>query len=255
MAESAFSLSKTLTKKYFYSSDIVMPRLVSSTSYEDASYNRRAYYVRNRDFSKAEVVVSQNPTLKPLLQLRRSIFHEGVPGHHLEAYARRSSVIEDAPISIGKSEGWAVYTEMLLDYKGVFKGDEELGTLFFRYWPYVYSIAELRLYTTRSTENDFIQFLKEHLLDKEGIDRNLRLTNHGIPLNALGYALTAELYFQQYLRLVRAGFSGDQIREFNHLMLEKGIPPVYAVRRYVDRLIERSRNTTNTETTTLKTHR
>ncbi len=162
---------------------------------------------------------------RPLFTLEALLYHEGVPGHHLEIAL--SQEMEDPPRRVGGvsaySEGWALYAERLgLDlglYQDPYSG---FGRLTYEMWRACRLVVDTGIHAFGWSRDEVVAFMTEntalshHEIDTE-TDRYIRSTGQ-----ALSYKI-GELKIRELRKLAEASL-GDRfdIRDFHDAILKNG---------------------------------
>ena len=94
----------------------------------DASDPTAQYIPASPGNSAAKILLNVSELLKPgaKLYLERVIFHEGVPGHHLQIALQQSSNVSSLNRMLSSpafGEGWAVYASNLADEMGLYTSE------------------------------------------------------------------------------------------------------------------------------------
>ncbi len=166
---------------------------------------------------------------------RATVFHELVPGHHLQAWARaRFNPHRDLFSTPFWVEGWAVWWEFhLWDLQFIATPEERMGALFWRAHRCARIIFSLKFHLGEWTPQQCIDFL----VDRVGHERasatgEVRRSFNGSypPLYQAGYMLGAMQLRGLYGQLVGAGSGRMSEREFHDAILRGGPMPIELVR-------------------------
>lgn len=173
--------------------------------------------------------------------------HEAVPGHHFQLALAQE--IENVP-TIRKlypftaySEGWALYTEWVIDEIGFYEGDPygNLGRLQAEMFRAVRLVVDTGIHLKRWTRQEAIDYMYEHTGMPMGdivseIERYIVM-----PGQALAYKIG--MMHIQDLRQKAEAELGDQfdIAEFHDMILMNGSLPMEIVSAVVDNYIEENR--------------
>jgi uncharacterized protein (DUF885 family) len=166
---------------------------------------------------------------------RATVFHELVPGHHLQWWARaRFNQHRDLFSTPFWVEGWAVWWEFhLWDLKFISAPEDRMGALFWRAHRCARIIFSLKFHLGEWTPQQCIDFL----VDRVGHERasatgEVRRSFNGSypPLYQAGYMLGAMQLRGLYGQLVGPGPGQMSEREFHDRILCGGTMPIELVR-------------------------
>jgi uncharacterized protein (DUF885 family) len=203
-------------------------------------------YVRGADDgSRPGVFYYRNrPESVSRASLQSLIFHEAVPGHHLQAAVlarQQRKALHPASRLIwfsGPSEGWASYAESFAREIGLYDSDYEIiGWLMSSVTPPM--VADLGMQVMGWSREQAIEFINDSMpLRPRDRTEALVGTIAGSPGGAISYPLGA-MQFEQ-LRLFARQKLGNRfdVREFHEVVLADGMLPFTALRAKVDRWIE-----------------
>jgi hypothetical protein len=167
---------------------------------------------------------------------RAVVFHELLPGHHLQAYWRQRSNphrnLFSTPFWV---EGWALWWEMhLWDLKFTSTPEDRLGALFWRAHRCARIVFSLKFHLGEWTPQQCI----DYLVDRVGHERasatgEVRRSFNGSysPLYQAGYMLGAMQLRALYAQQVVGGKMPE--REFHDAILRGGPMPIEMVRALV----------------------
>ena len=164
---------------------------------------------------------------------RATVFHELIPGHHLQGYmTARFNAHRRAFSTPFWGEGWALYWEMLLWDRGFQRSPEDrMGMLFWRTHRAARIIFSLRFHMGTMTPQECIDFL----VDRVGHERanataEVRRSFNGSypPLYQLAYMIGGLQFRALHRELVGPGRMSD--REFHDAIITGGSMPVEMVR-------------------------
>ena len=172
------------------------------------------------------------------LYLDRLMFHEGVPGHHLQRLLSRSSDLSAITNVLGSTaftEGWAVYASNLADEMGLYTSE--------------ISKTPLR----RSAIDDAMAMIIQtglHVhgwIPQQAIDTLVRYTGVGpeeaeqqidyfinAPAHALAYPVGARTIEQLRARSARLRGSRFNVKDFHDVILRNGPVPLTILSKAVD---------------------
>ncbi len=164
---------------------------------------------------------------------RATVFHELLPGHHLQAYWRkRSNPHRDLFSTPFWVEGWALWWEFhLWDLKFTSTPEDRIGALFWRAHRCARIIFSLKFHLGEWTPQQCI----DYLVDRVGHERasatgEVRRSFNGSysPLYQAGYMLGAMQLRALYAQLVTSGKMRE--RDFHDAILRGGSMPIEMVR-------------------------
>jgi uncharacterized protein (DUF885 family) len=229
--------AESLTQKYFYRQPILYPEIIAEPR-NAVNFRATARYEPATEGQEAAVVLNLKKIRAPKMYLFRAMLHEGVPGHHLMfALNAQTPQFSYGLPQAARIEAWAVYSEMVLDHYSVFKDDNELGFLTWRLLPAIAAIAENHIHSVGYDTELLVQFMVNNGVTDAGAKNAAYRLLTAIPFSNYGYSITPSIYYSQFMRLIAAGYTADQIRDFHETLLKNSLPPVYAVRHLVNRLI------------------
>ncbi len=164
---------------------------------------------------------------------RATVFHELVPGHHLQFYSRaRSNQHRDLFSTPFWIEGWSLWWEFYLwDRKFISTPEDRIGALFWRAHRCARIIFSLKFHLGEWTPQQCVDFL----VDRVGHERasatgEVRRSFNGqwSPLYQAGYMLGALQLSELHRTLVDAGKMTDL--QFHDTILKGGTMPIEMVR-------------------------
>ena len=154
-------------------------------------------------------------------------FHESYPGHHMQvslALANESlhPILRYIGVS-GSVEGWALYTERLVDEMGLYSSDvARLGMLSNEAYRAARLVVDPGMHVMGWTRDDAIQYMLEHTA--EGIDSLTSEVDRyaAVPGQATSYLL-GSLEIQRLRKKAELALGDDfDIREFHDRILANG---------------------------------
>lgn len=162
---------------------------------------------------------------RPLFTLEALLYHEAVPGHHLEMAL--SQELEDAPRRFGRinaySEGWALYAERLGLEVGLYENPySNFGRLTYEMWRACRLIVDTGIHAFGWSKEEVVEFLTKntalsHLEVDTETDRYIRDAGQ-----ALSYKI-GELEIRELRELAEKTLGNKfDIRDFHHAVLKKG---------------------------------
>jgi len=164
---------------------------------------------------------------------RATVFHELVPGHHMQYYySARSNPHRELFTTPFWIEGWAVWWEFQLWDLGFPKAPEDkMGMLFWRTHRCARIIFSLNFHMGKWTPQQCVDFLVERVgHERASAEGEVRRSFNGTfpPMYQAGYMLGALQLRALHGELVRAG--GMTNRQFHDAILEGGPMPIEMVR-------------------------
>ena len=213
-------IKNTVVKKYFYNENIDLEYDIKIMN--KSNYGTSIYYqppVNNKKgvfYLKDKSILNKN-------ELYVLSLHEGNPGHNYEYLMNKKNNIPKYILSnyySGFSEGWAMYTESLLESKNLYE-------VFFQHIYNLFRIIRLYLdvglnYYGWSYEN-CSQFMKKYtyVSDEFVIEEITRYISN--PAQAVSYKI-GELLFQDYKKKYLK--KNNNIKDFHKLVLDIGPCPL-----------------------------
>ncbi len=165
-----------------------------------------------------------------------TVFHELIPGHHLQQYACARSNTHRRPFNTAFwTEGWALYWEMTMWDRG-FHADplSRVGALFWRSHRCARIICSLKFHLGQMTAPEWIAFLTERIgheqANAEGEVRRSVAGNYG-PLYQVAYMIGGLQFRRLYEEAVGSGRMTD--RQFHDAVLVENNIPVEMVRAII----------------------
>jgi hypothetical protein len=164
---------------------------------------------------------------------RATVFHELIPGHHLQGYmaARQKAYrrIFSTPFFV---EGWALYWELLLWDRGFAKSPENrIGMLFWRMHRCARIIFSLGFHLEQMTPQQCIDFLVDrvgHERDNATAEVRRSFTTFYGPLYQAAYLLGGFQLRALHRELVESGKLSD--RAFHDAILKENSIPIEMIR-------------------------
>jgi uncharacterized protein (DUF885 family) len=207
-------------------------------------------------------VVSVNLTdlgTRPLYDLESLLYHESVPGHHLQI----SSILVDPSIPQLRKverwwensafvEGWALYAERLGKEMGFFQDPyADFGRLAAELWRATRLVVDSGLHYKRWTREQAIAYLDQntpspHVTNEGAVDRYL-----AVPGQATSFMVGMQHFLAERERAKRALGERFDLRQFHAIVLENGYVPLWAVSADVDRWLAGEAALTSTTTSAL----
>ncbi|GAA4212810.1 DUF885 domain-containing protein [Actinocatenispora rupis] len=171
-------------------------------------------------------------------------FHEGVPGHHLQAAVSRGLALPDFRRyrrCAAHSEGWGLYVEHLADEMGLYSTDvDRLGMLSSAAWRAARLVVDTGLHHHGWSRDRAVEFMRDNTalplieIDNE-IDRYVAAPGQALAY-MIGRVRIDELRERAQRRL---GYAFD-IRDFHHVLLAEGSVPLDTMADLVDDWVTRA---------------
>ena len=207
-------------------------------------------------------VVSVNLTTlgeRPLYELESLLYHEAVPGHHLQI----STILVDPTIPQLRKverywensafvEGWALYAERLGKELGFFQDPySDFGRLAAELWRATRLVVDSGLHDKRWTREQAIAYLDENtpsprVTNEGAVDRYL-----AVPGQATSFMVGMQHLLAERERTKQALGGRFDLRRFHAAVLENGYVPLWAVTASVDDWLAGQAALTSTTTSAL----
>lgn len=183
--------------------------------------------------------------LQPLYELEDLLYHEGVPGHHMQI----ATILSDPGIPKLRKvnqwwqdtafvEGWGLYAEQLGKDMGFYQDPySDLGRLTGELWRACRLVVDTGLHYKRWSREQAIAYLDENSASPHGtivreVDRYL-----AVPGQATAFMVGKLKLVAERERARQALGPRFDIREYHRIVLESGYLPLWAVHERVDRWI------------------
>lgn len=183
--------------------------------------------------------------LQPLYELEDLLYHEGVPGHHMQI----ATILSDPAIPKLRKvnqwwqdtafvEGWGLYAEQLGKEMGFYEDPyADLGRLTGELWRACRLVVDTGLHYKRWSREKAIAYLDENSASPHGtivreVDRYL-----AVPGQATAFMVGKLKFVAERERARQALGSRFDVREYHRIVLENGYLPLWAVHERVNRWI------------------
>jgi uncharacterized protein (DUF885 family) len=183
--------------------------------------------------------------LQPTYELEDLLYHEGVPGHHMQI----STIQRDAAIPKLRKinewwqdtafvEGWGLYAERLGKDMGFYQDPyADLGRLTGELWRACRLVVDSGLHYKRWSRDEAIRYLQENSAAPDGtivreVDRYI-----AVPGQATAFTVGMLKFVSERERARQALGSRFDLREYHHVVLENGYLPLWALEDRVTRWI------------------
>jgi len=179
---------------------------------------------------------------------RSSIYHETVPGHHMQLALEmengslpRWRQVGAFGFTSASTEGWALYAEQLVAETGWYEGDLAglLSQLQRKQFRARRLVADTGLHAKRWTRQQAVDYLGPAL---ETADAASEVDRYVVtPAQACSYMIGALRILELRERAKRELGAGFSLKAFHDVILDAGTVPLDVLDRVVDRWIQRSR--------------
>lgn len=232
----------------FYGGAPLPLQIVRSESYKEASSPSGFYEPGTADGSRPGTVYLNLADMRvlPLYELEDLLYHEGIPGHHLQI----STILTDPSIPQMRKvnewwqdsafvEGWGLYAERLGKDLGFFQDPySELGLLSGELWRASRLVVDSGLHYKRWTRDQAIRYLNENTPSLEennihAVDRYL-----AVPGQATSFMVGMRRFVAERERAREALSSRFDLREYHRVALGSGYIPLWALHEKVSAWID-----------------
>ncbi|HUB06783.1 MAG TPA: DUF885 domain-containing protein [Myxococcales bacterium] len=187
-------------------------------------------------------VNTSDPTTRTLYDQECTVFHESVPGHHLQISIAQS--LQGLPAfrrnggSTGYVEGWALYTERLSDELGLYSGPlARYGMLAGQALRAVRLVVDTGLHAMHWSRQQALDFYLAHTTDPPDVGAS-EIDRYIVwPAQALGYMVGEQEIFALRAEAKRKLGAAFDIREFHDVILGHGALPLPVLEDEVHRWI------------------
>jgi uncharacterized protein (DUF885 family) len=216
-------------------------------SYKEASAPGGFYEPGSTDGRRPGVVYLNlsDMHLQPLYELEDLLYHEGVPGHHMQI----STIQTDAAIPKLRKvnewwqdtafvEGWGLYAERLGKDMGFYRDPyADLGRLTGELWRACRLVVDSGLHYKHWSREEAIRYLQENSAAPDGtivreVDRYI-----AVPGQATAFTVGMQKFVSERERARQALGPKFDLREYHHIALESGYLPLWALEERVTRWI------------------
>ena len=185
----------------------------------------------------------------PIYALEALLYHEGIPGHHLQKALinENPAIPELRKIDIwwlygAHVEGWALYAEYLPREMGFYEDPySDFGRLSMELWRAVRLVVDTGLHAKRWTREQAIDYMvRTSPASREGsareIDRYL-----AVPGQATGFMIGMQEILRLREHAREALGEAFDLREFHQVTLRHGYVPLWALGEAIDQWIDEVR--------------
>ncbi len=223
-------------------------RIVRTEAYKEASSPVGYYEAGPADGSRPGTVNLNlsNMRVLPLYELEDLLYHEGVPGHHMQI----STILVDKSIPQLRKvnewwqdsafvEGWGLYAERLGKDMGFYQDPHsEFGLLTGELWRATRLVVDSGLHYKHWTREQAIQYLNDNTPSPEetnvhAVDRYL-----AVPGQATSFMVGMRKFVAERERARKALGARFDLREYHRIALGSGYIPLWALDQNVTSWIE-----------------
>jgi uncharacterized protein (DUF885 family) len=173
------------------------------------------------------------------------LYHEALPGHHLQISSIRGDPTIPRLRKVNRwwqdtafVEGWALYTERLGKEMGFYEDPySDFGRIAAELWRATRLVVDTGLHSKRWSREQAIRYLDENTpspraSNESAVDRYL-----AVPGQATAFTVGMLQILKERDRARRALGDRFDLREFHAVVLENGYVPLWALSEAVDRWI------------------
>jgi uncharacterized protein (DUF885 family) len=183
--------------------------------------------------------------LQPLYELEDLLYHEGVPGHHMQIATIQTDPTIPKLRKINEwwqdtafVEGWGLYAERLGKDMGFYRDPyADLGRLTGELWRACRLVVDSGLHYKHWSRDEAIHYLQENSAAPDGtivreVDRYI-----AVPGQATAFTVGMLKFVSERERARQALGPKFDLREYHHVVLESGYLPLWALEDRVNRWI------------------
>jgi len=183
---------------------------------------------------------------QPLYELEDLLYHEGVPGHHMQMATiqrddriPRMRKVNEWWQDTAFVEGWGLYAERLGKDMGFYQDPySDLGRLTGELWRACRLVVDSGLHYKHWTREEAIRYLQDNSAAPDGtivreVDRYI-----AVPGQATAFTVGMLKFVEQRERARKALGARFDLREYHHVVLENGYLPLWALEERVGRWID-----------------
>ncbi len=223
-------------------------RVARTDAYKEASSPPGFYEPGPADGSRPGTVYLNLSDMKvcPLYELEDLLYHEGVPGHHMQI----STILVDPSIPQSRKvnewwqdtafvEGWGLYAERLGKDMGFYQEpSSEFGLLSGELWRASRLVVDSGLHYKHWTREQAIQYLNDNTPSPEAT--NIRAVDRylAVPGQATSFMVGMRKFVAERERARAALGPRFDLREYHHVALSSGYIPLWALEQKVTSWIE-----------------
>src|SRR3984957_4067295 len=223
-------------------------RIQRTEAYKEASSPPGFYEAGSADGSRPGVVYLNlsNMQVLPLYELEDLLYHEGIPGHHMQI----STILVDSSIPQLRKvnewwqdsafvEGWGLYAERLGKDLGFYQDPySEFGLLSGELWRASRLVVDSGLHYKHWTREQAIRYLNDNTPSAQ--ETNVRAVDRylAVPGQATSFMVGMRQFVAERERARQALGSRFDLREYHHVALSSGYIPLWALDQKVSSWIE-----------------
>ncbi len=183
---------------------------------------------------------------KPMISAQQLIYHELVPGHHLQLSLARERPslhpLESTLQSGAYTEGWAVYASWLGEDVGLYEPYELYGHLLSQSFLATRLVVDTGMNDLGWSLDRARAYMRAHVIETDAqiVSESLRYSTD-LPCQALGYFLGYNSFREGRARAQAALGTRFDIRRFHSAVLTGGSVPLNLVERRIDDFIAQER--------------
>jgi uncharacterized protein (DUF885 family) len=214
-------------------------RIARTDAYKEASSPPGFYEPGSADGTRPGTIYLNLSSMKvlPLYEMEDLLYHEGVPGHHLQI----STILVDRSIPRSRKvnewwqdsafvEGWGLYAERLGKDLGFYQNPySEFGLLSGELWRASRLVVDSGLHYRHWTRDQAIQYLNENTPSPEAT--NIRAVDRylAVPGQATSFMVGMRKFIAARERAREALGSRFDLREYHKVALSSGYIPLWAL--------------------------
>ncbi len=231
-----------VTQAFF--NDAPLPLEIRRTDlFKEASSPAGFYEGGSADGTRPGVVYLNlaNMRLSPVYELEDLLYHEGIPGHHMQI----STILVDSSIPRLRKiapwwlnsafvEGWGLYAESLAKDMGFYQDPyAEFGRLSGELWRATRLVVDSGLHYKRWTRAQAIRYLNENTPSPEATNEGAVDRYLAVPGQATSFTVGMQAFVAERERARRLLGERFDIREFHRVALKNGYIPIWALQQAV----------------------
>lgn len=242
-ARSAMSTMQDAITRTFESPPPLPLQIRRTETYKEASSPQGFYEAGSADGRRPGTIYLNLSDMRvmPLYEMEDLLYHEGIPGHHLQI----STITVDQSIPASRKvnewwqdsafvEGWGLYAERLAKDMGFYQDPyAEFGLLAGELWRASRLVVDSGLHYKRWTRAEAIRYLNENTPSAE--ETNVRAVDRylAVPGQATSFMVGMRKFVSERERARQALGSRFDIRTFHRIALGSGYVPLWALEQNV----------------------
>lgn len=183
----------------------------------------------------------------PIYQMEALLYHEGLPGHHLQLSI--ATELENIPKFRKFSrytayiEGWGLYAELLPKEIGFYQDPySDFGRLTLELWRACRLVTDTGLHAKKWTREEAIQYLLDNTPNVERDDRRAIERYIVMPSQATAYKIGMLKIIELREKARKALAENFDIREYHEVVLQMGAVPLTILEEQIDTWIDTKRS-------------